>query len=139
MSKISKAAPYIHFRDNCLEAMTFYNQCFGGEMMVMKVGDSPMAEQMPGMGDLVMHSQITAGDWAIMASYWCAPTEFRPGNNSSIMVECAGEDEQTALYGMLSEGGTASMPLEDTFWGSRFGMVKDRFGIDWMLSFTKPE
>ncbi|MBX3096311.1 MAG: VOC family protein [Fimbriimonadaceae bacterium] len=137
MSKVSKIAPYIHFRDDCLEAMTFYHQCLGGEIMVMKVGDSPMAEQMPGMGDLVMHSQITGDDWMIMASDWCAPSDYIPGNNSSIMVECSSEAEQTALYQQLSEGGTATMPLEDTFWGARFGMLKDRFGVDWMLNLTK--
>ena len=138
MSVITKAAPYIHFKDNCLEAMTFYRDCFGGELSVLKVGESPMAEQMPGMEAMVMHSQLTTSDWMIMASDWCAPTTFTPGNNSSIMVECVDEEQQAALFAKLSEGGKASMPLDDTFWGSRFGMLTDRFGTDWMLNCTKP-
>lgn len=139
MSPIKSAVPYIHFKDNCLEAMTFYHECLGGEISVMKVGDSPMKDQMPGMDNMVMHSQITSGEWAIMASDWCAPTTYDPGNNFSVMIECADEASQTALYEKLSQGGTQSMPLSDTFWGARFGMLKDRFGIDWMLNFEKPQ
>jgi PhnB protein len=137
MSPITQAIPYIHFKDNCLEAMTFYKECLGGELQAMKVGDSPMAEQMPGMENMVMHSHLTSDGWSIMASDWCAPTEYKPGNNSSIMVDCADEEQQTALYEKLSAGGTASVPLSDMFWGSRFGMLKDRFGVDWMLNCPK--
>lgn len=137
MSPITKSNVYIHFKDNCQEAMSYYQECLGGELSMMKVGDSPMAEHMPGMEDMVMHSQITMGDWAIMASDWCAPTQYNPGNNFSVMVECASEDAQTELYDKLSKGGTASMPLSDTFWGARFGMLKDRFGIDWIVNYTK--
>jgi PhnB protein len=137
MSTISKSNTYIHFKDNCLEAMSFYQSCFGGELMVMKVADTPMVAQMPGMENMVMHAQLTGDGWAIMASDWCCPTEYKSGNNFSVMMECSSEQEQTSLYDKLAEGGKASMPLSDTFWGSRFGMVKDKFGIDWMLSVPK--
>ena len=137
MGNVVKAITYIHFKDNCLEAMNFYKECMGGELVVMKVGESPMADQMPGMGDMVMHSELSTGEWSVFASDWCAPSEYKPGNNFSVMLECASEAEQTELYAKLSDGGQATMPLSDTFWGSRFGMLKDKFGIDWMLNFTK--
>jgi len=134
MSSVAKANVYIHFKDNCLQAMEFYKTCFGGELMVMNVADTPMAEQMPGMENLVMHAQLDAPGVTVMASDWCAPSEYKPGNNFSVYLECTSVAEQDALYNKLLEGGAVNMPLSDTFWGSRFGMVKDQFGIDWMLS-----
>ncbi|MBS1712784.1 MAG: VOC family protein [Armatimonadetes bacterium] len=137
MSAIAKSVPYIHFSDNCAEAMEFYKSCLGGDLEVMKVGSSPMAGQMPGKEDYVMHSQLIGDGWSVMASDWCAPSEYKPGNNWTIMLELTDEAEQTAVYERLSAGGTQTMPLSDAFWGSRFGMLKDKFGIDWMLNCPK--
>lgn len=137
MSTVKQSVPYIHFSNNCAEAMSFYQQCLGGELTMMKVGETPMAEQMQGMEDMVMHSQLVGDGWAVFASDWCAPTERRDGNNFSVMLECTDEASQTQMYDKLSAGGTQSMPLSDTFWGARFGMLKDKFGVDWMLNLTK--
>lgn len=134
---ISKAITYIHFTTNCAEAMSFYQSCFGGELSMMKVSETPMSENMPGMGDLVMHSQLVGEGWAIFASDWCAPSDRVQGNNWSVMIECSSEAEQDEIFAKIGQGGKVSMELSDTFWGSRFAMVKDRFGVDWMLNFTK--
>lgn len=131
---ISKVISYIHFSDDCASAMQFYQQCFGGELFLMKVADSPMASEMPGMEHMVMHASLTTSDWAIFASDWCTTSERKPGNTSSIYLECESESELERLFNALGEGGKVQMPVSDTFWGAKFGMVQDRFGIDWMLS-----
>ena len=137
MSTVARANTYIHFKDNCQEAMEFYKSCFGGELMVMKVADTPMAAQMSEMAHLVMHAQLEAPGMKLMASDWCAPSEYKPGNNFSVYLECTSDEEQDRLFGQLVEGGSVNMPISDTFWGSRFGMAKDKFGIDWMLAVPK--
>lgn len=137
MATIKSVIGYLHFGSNCAEAMTFYKEVFGGELFFMKAGDTPMAEQMPGMENLVMHASLTADGWTLYASDWCAPTSRNEGNHFSLFVECTDEASQNMLFARLQEGGKVHMELEDTFWGSRFGMVQDRFGIDWMLSLQK--
>lgn len=94
------------------------------------------------MGNKIMHISLPISrETVIMGSDTCsewAPS-FLQGNNFSISVNTDSKKEATRLFGELSEGGQITMPLNDTFWGDYFGMLTDRFGISWMVSFSNSQ
>jgi len=73
----------------------------------------------------------------LMASDIMPGMPFKQGNNFSVMIECENAAEQDRIFAALGEGGTVTMPLQDTFWEARFGMVTDQFGISWMFNLPK--
>ena len=131
--------PYIAFKGNCEEAINFYKDKLGAEVLFMqRYGESPMAGKGP--DEKIMHTSIKIGDSVIMACdnvFEENPTTV--GNNISLAI---GGNDVTAAEGMfdkLSEGGTVTMPMQETFWAERFGMLTDKFGINWMFNIDKPE
>lgn len=130
---------YFAFNGNCEEALNFYQYCFNGEITsLMRFADSPMPvdEQFK---NRVLHSSFKAEELFFMASDTMPGQPFNPGNQVSINVNCDSEDRQTEIFNRLSEGGVVPMPLQDTFWNARFGMVIDKYGIPWMLNYEKPK
>jgi PhnB protein len=131
---------YLTFNGNCREAMTFYAKCLGVELTMTTFSEVP-GNPPPDAGDRIMHSRLLKGDTPIlMASD--SRSDFPPvqaGFNFSIAVECESVDEIDAMFAALSDRGKVEMPLDDVFWGARFGMFMDKFGIQWMLNFTKPK
>jgi len=129
--------PYIAFKGNCKEAIDFYKDVLGGEILFSQTyGESPMK----GMGndDAIMHTSIKIGDSVIMA---CDnPSEEHPvsvGNNISLAI---GSDDVAAadkMFNELADGGKVTMPMQETFWAERFGMLTDKFGINWMFNCEK--
>lgn len=125
--------PYIFFQGNCKEAMEFYKSVFGGELTIQTVDeapDFPGKEQMLGQ---IMHSMLE-GDIKLMGS----DSQKASPAAKKIELSLSGEDE-TKLRGYwqnLSEGGLITMPLEKAPWGDTFGMVKDKYGVDWMVNIT---
>jgi PhnB protein len=135
---MTKINTYITFNGNCREAITFYQECLGGELFLQTIGDSPLAAQMPPlMQDCILHSTLTKGELIIMASDMVSEQGLLKGNNVSLMLNCSSEDEIRTTYEKLSEGGDARHPLENTFWGALFGGLTDKFGILWLLNFDK--
>jgi len=133
-------APYLSFEGNCGEALEFYKNAFGGELDISLYEGSPMEAQVSeDMKKKVLHGRLTSGDILIMASD--VGEEHKPtvGNNVQLNVECESEDQQTSVFEKLSKDGNIVMPLQDQFWGARFGMVIDKFGVNWMLNLLKPE
>ena len=129
--------PYLTFNGNCGEAMKFYHSCVGGELQMQSFGESgqPVDEKNK---NLIMHANIHAGGIIIMASDNMPGTpDVIFGSNMSMSVDCDDPDQQTKFFNALSEGGTITMPLQDTFWGARFGMLMDKFGIAWMFNYDK--
>lgn len=130
--------PYLFFPGNCEEAVEFYRTALGAEvLMTMRYQDSPEPQQPgmipPGAENKVMHTSFRVGDSTIMASdNMCSENKGFEGFSLSIGV--ATEAEADRLFGALSDGGKVNMPLSKTFWSPRFGMLTDRFGIDWMIS-----
>ncbi len=137
---------YLTFEGNCMEAFEFYRSIFGGEFSyVGKFGDMPVHEGQPpipdAMKDWIIHiglpiSKETAllgsdsgGEWAPAISV---------GNNFSISVDTDSKEQVDRYFNALAVGGAITMPLGITFWGSYFGMLKDRFGINWMISYAEP-
>src|SRR5262249_13664798 len=90
--------------------------------------------------DRVMHARLTkGGSILLMASDTMPGAPFQPGTNFSMSIACQSEEEADQLFGALAEGGEGTMPLADMFWGGYFGMLKDRYGIHWMLNDEGPK
>lgn len=129
---------YLTFNGNCREAMTFYQECLGGELFLQTIGESPVVEQMPPpMKESILHATLTKGALIIMASDMVSEQGLTKGNNVSLMLNCSSEEEIRTFYQKLSEGGEARHPLENTFWGALFGGFTDKFGVLWLLNFDK--
>ena len=124
---------YLNFDGNCREAMTFYQQSLGAEMEMQTFGDVKM-EMPPGSENRVMHARLTKGNAILMASDSMPGHPFSQGNNFSVNIDCDTTDELEQYFSALSAGGKVGMPPQDTFWGARFGMLTDKFGVNWMLN-----
>lgn len=127
---------YLTFSGNCREAMTFYKECLGGELIFQKIGESPLAGKMPEqMKESILHSTLINGSVTIMGSDMVGEQGLIKGNSVSLMLNCSSEEEIKNYYAKLSEGGKATHPLENTFWGALFGDLTDKFGNQWLLHF----
>ena len=133
---------YLFFDGNCREAFEFYRSVFGGEFSVFQTfGSGP-----PDMGvpdaekDRVMHVSLPIGSSVLMGSDSCSAFGPPPvaGNNFSLSLDAESREHCDDLCARLSEGGTVSMALHDTFWGAYFGTWTDKFGINWMISYELP-
>jgi len=136
--------PYLNFPGTCEEAFNHYKSVFGGEFMfVGRYSDMPQdpANPMPDEAkNLIMHISLpisketnlmgsdAGGDWA---------PDIKIGNNISISINTGSKEEADRLYNALSAGGQATMPMADAFWGDYFGMLIDKFEINWMISFNE--
>jgi PhnB protein len=132
--------PFIRFNDGkCREAMEFYKDCLGGELEFMTIKDSPMAGDMPEdkQGN-IMHSTLTKDGWVLIGSDMMRDIA-KVGDNVGISLNCTSEEEIRNAFAKLAEGGEIFMPLEDAFWGAIFGVLTDKYGIEWMLNFQKIE
>jgi PhnB protein len=129
---------YLTFNGNCREAMLFYKECLGGELVLQTIGESPMADKIPPqMKQNILHSTLTRGALLIMASDMVSEQGLRKGNSVSLMLHCNSEEEIKKCYTRLSRGGKATHPLENTFWGALFGDLIDRYGNQWLLNYEK--
>jgi len=131
---------YLTFNGNCREAMTFYATCLGGEPNFTTFAQGP--PEIAAMGkdapDRILHGELHSGPVKLMASDTMPGMAFQAGNNFSIAIHCDTLAEMERLFGALSAGGKVTMAMHDAFWGGRFGMLTDRFGISWMLTYRAP-
>ena len=131
--------PYLTFKNTCEEAFEFYRSVFGGDFaMVMRMGDMDCGQPVPDEAkNLIMHTALPIGGNMLMGSD--APEGFGPplnvGNNYSVSVSADSMDEGRRIFNELSSGGQVMMPFEKAFWGAHFGMLTDKFGIQWMVSY----
>lgn len=134
--KTQLVEPYLYFGGRCEEALAFYREAIGAEVAtLMKFKDSPepMPPGMlaPGYENKVMHASFSVGGSTLMASDGCHPGSRFQGFALSLTAPT--EADADRLFNALSAGGEVKMPLGRTFWSPRFGMVTDRFGVDWMV------
>ena len=127
--------PYLSFKGQCAEAFEFYKQCLGGNIQTMMThGGSPMADQVPSeWRDKILHATLIVGESTLMGAD-VPPDSYKEPGGFSITIQINDSAEAERIFGALSEGGTVTMPLQETFWAARFGMVVDRFGIPWMVN-----
>jgi PhnB protein len=126
--------PYINFTGNCEEAMNFYKDTLGAEVLFMgRYGDSPMKGKAP--DEKIMHCTLKIGDSQVMA---CDNVfdEYATiiGNNINLAIGTPDVEKAEKMFEQMSVGGQVIMPMQETFWAQRFGMVTDKFGINWMFN-----
>ena len=129
---------YLTFDGNCREAMTFYGKCLGAELQLMPFSEAP-GNFPKEAKDRIMHARLAKGATLLMASDTTDCKLFQQGSNFSVSVQCESVQEIERLYAAFSENGKTTMPLHDAFWGARFGMLTDQFGINWMFNFEYPK
>ena len=133
-----KVEPYLFFNGLCEEAIAFYKEALGAEvLMQMRMNESPEPHQPgtlpPGFEQKIMHATLRIGETIVMMSD--GNSNMQPsfqGFSLSIAAPDAAQAER--LYNALSQGGKVHMPLGKTFWSPCFGMVADRFGVGWMIT-----
>jgi PhnB protein len=130
--------PYFTFAGNCREAMNFYKECLNGQITQMQsFEEAHMAGDPRTNAQHIIHAELVADGILLMASDGMIDFAAKPGNNVSLNINLTDTAEQERIFNALAQGGTVSMPLQDTFWGARYGMLTDRFGVNWMLNCTK--
>jgi PhnB protein len=126
--------PYLFFDGRCQEAIDFYRQTLGAEvLMQMAFKDSPEPPMAPpGADDKVMHACLRIGETEVMMSDgMCGGNPTFQG--FSLSVSPADDAAAARVFAALAVGGAVNMPLAKTFFASSFGMVNDRFGVSWMV------
>ena len=128
--------PYLNFNGNAAEALAFYAKAFGGKTLFQQTfGESPMADQTPDQyKNKVMHATFQAGELTFMVSDCMPDQPVKGGTNMSLSLNFKSVADIDKTFATLSEGSDIIMPLQDTFWGARFGMLTDKFGINWMFN-----
>lgn len=133
--------PHINFNGNAEEAFTFYKSVFGGEFSrVVRMKDIASAEIPVAEKDenKIMHIALPIGGNTLMGND--VPEHLgrvdENENRSKISVSAASKEEADKLFNGLSAGGTVEMPMEASFWGTYFGMFRDKYGIEWMVEFA---
>jgi len=127
---------YLTFNGNCRQAMDFYQQCLGGELVFQTIGESPLADKMPAqMKNCILHATLTHSGLILMGSDM-SPQGLTKGNTVSLMLNCSSDAEIEKFFTSLSAAGVIINPLEKTFWGGTIGNFTDKFGYPWILHFT---
>ena len=134
-----KIHPYLSFNGQCEAAFKFYEKCLGGRIaFMMTYGESPMAQQTPpDQHGRIMHVTLVVGDQTL-AGADAPPQFYREAHGLCVSLNVDDAAEAERIYAALAEGGSVQMPLQETFWGLRFGMFRDRFGTPWMINCGKP-
>lgn len=132
--------PYLGFRENAREAMTFYQSVFGGDLALSTFGEFHASED-PAEADKIMHGILTTGNGLVLMGA-DTPNSMDLAPGSSISVSLSGDDE-AELRGywdkLSADGGTVTVPMERAPWGDIFGMCTDRFGTAWLVNVSNPQ
>jgi PhnB protein len=127
--------PYLSFNGQCEAAFKFYEQCLHGEIgAIFRYAGTPLAHQVPAeWQDKVMHVSLKVGEQVLFGGD-VAPDHYVPPKGFSLSLQLKDPAEAERIFHELSKEGLVSVPLEQTFWAARFGMVVDRFGIPWLIN-----
>lgn len=135
---------YLTFKDNCEEAFTFYKSVFGGEFpYIGRYKDMPPMDGKPlppEEENKIMHMSLPISKETMLMGSDSSDAFGHAtviGTNFSISVNTDSKEEADRIFQALSSGGKVTMPMDTTFWGSYFGMLTDKFGINWMVSFEE--
>jgi PhnB protein len=129
--------PYLSFDGNAKQALEFYKEVLGGEIIGIQTFGEADYPTPPGADDRVMHGHLKIGDISLMFSDTFPGQSVVVGSNISLTLEPESEEEIQHLYDSLRKDGKVLMDLEDTFWGAKYGRVQDSFGIIWELNYQK--
>lgn len=131
--------PYLTFNGQCEAAFKFYEKCLGGKIAAMLPHEgTPAAEHVPPEWRAkIMHARLVVGDQVLMGSD-APPEHYEPMKGFSVTLNIKDPGEAERVFHALAENGTVRMPIQETFWAVRFGMLVDRFGTPWMINCEKP-
>jgi PhnB protein len=137
---IVQLTTYLNYGGNCEEAFRFYEQHLGGKItMLMHHGEQPgasTANSEPIRG--VLHARMDLGGTELLGADM-APDRFQPMRSAYLTLTLDSDQEADRVFALLSDGGQIFMPIQSTFFASRFAMLRDRFGTSWMLLHPKPQ
>ena len=127
--------PYLSFKGDCEEAFRFYEQTFGGRIdSLTKYEGGPMSGWVPAeWGDKVMHVHLNLGSQGLMGAD-SPPDSYQKPQGMSVTINLKDVAQSERIFNALAEGGNVTMPLQQTFWATKFGMVTDRFGTPWLIN-----
>ncbi|HET6385240.1 MAG TPA: VOC family protein [Armatimonadota bacterium] len=132
--------PYLYFAGDCAEAFKFYEQALGGKIVgMMTHAETPMVDHVSAdWRDKIIHARLVIGDGqAVLMGSDAPPEYYSKPQGSSVSITVNDPDEAERIFKALSENGTVRMPIQETFWAHRFGMLTDRFGQSWMVNCEK--
>jgi PhnB protein len=131
---------YLNYGGNCEEAFKFYESQLGGKItMLMRHGEQPDTQNVPpGWANAVLHARMNLGGTELLGAD-IPPDRFQPIRSAYLSLTLESDQEADRVFALLSEGGQVFMPMQDTFFASRFAMLRDKFGTSWMLLHPKPQ
>jgi len=128
---------YVNFAGTCAEAFRFYEKHLGGTIgMMMTHGEGPdQSRTRPEMKDAVLHARISIGGMQLMGA---DIPNAEPMRSAYLSLHVDSDAEAERTFSALSDGGQIFMPIQETFFATRFGQLRDRFGINWMILRERP-
>ena len=128
--------PYLMFNGNAAEAMEFYQRVLGGKLDISRFSDMPDPDESlkPEHLNRVMHARLQCDDAVLMASDTCPSQPTGPMDGFSVALMFSDVEQGASVFDALGEGGTTIMPWGPTFWAAGFGMLKDRYGVAWIIN-----
>jgi PhnB protein len=132
--------PHLIFDGCCEEAFRFYAAVLGGEVVtLLRYGDSPLASRVPeAWRGRIAHATLTAG-WVTLSGGDAMPESYQKPQGMAVLLNIETTAEAERIFAELVEGGTVTLPLQESFWAQRFGMLTDRFGTPWMINCGKTD
>jgi len=130
--------PYLNFNGQCEAAFKFYEKSLGGKIEAMITHATMPAEQQtsPEWRDKILHARMTAGNNVLMGSD-APPNRYEAPKGFYVSLQIEDPKEAERVFHTLAENGKVQMPIQETFWAFRFGMLADQFGIPWMINCEK--
>ena len=129
---------YLAFDGQCEAAFKFYEKVLGGQITgTFRYKDMPDHPTPPELADRIMHIRLVVGEGTLMGAD-APPGHFSKPAGFSVSINVAEPAEAERIFAALSENGSVFMPMEETFWAHRFGMVTDQFSTPWMINCEKP-
>jgi PhnB protein len=126
----------LNFGGNCEEAFRFYEKHLGGKiMMMMRQSEAPDAPK--GAGKAIIHARMNIGDTVLIAND-VPGTVFQKMRSVYLYLSVDSPKEAERIHKLLAEGGEIFMPMQETFYASRFSMLRDRFGVSWTIIHELP-
>ncbi|HZL92794.1 MAG TPA: VOC family protein [Vicinamibacterales bacterium] len=131
---------YLNYGGNCEQAFRFYEEHLGGKVtMLMRHGEQPSASSVaPEWKNAVLHARMTLGGTELFGAD-IPPDRFQPMRSAYLSLSVDSVEEAERVYALLTDGGQIFMKLEETFFASRFAMLRDRFGTSWMILGPRPD
>jgi PhnB protein len=130
--------PYLSFNGNCREAMSFYQQCLGGNLQLQTIEDTPASVPFPpAIKEKILQAVLKNKKFALFGSDMLGEDGLQPGNRVSILFSCSTEKELRSCYAALSREGKKLSPIRRNNTGGLTGMLSDRYNVHWFLLYSK--